>query len=300
MVKKYLLISHKYDNLKRGAFLTSNRFVDTYSEHLDYKLDLDAQNLEHLNTQYKRLIFTTQLFHNYRLRLNLTRLRKLNYIFLLRSDQNPLIYNSASNGFHYYRTYNNIKFYIPSITDFPHIANKVINKIPCLGFYIRRTVTPDSLLYIKDILRNLKHIVNVYVMGNPLPEVSTYNSVNSYTHTYDQFEFFRNISHYIYPASKIFQDPFPNSVVEAIQSGVQIVFPEIHGRKHKDGIDDIKDCIKWHKEFNPDIEFDNSDCVLTNKTFKPFYLKLFNNNFEYSFDRSKYRSFANWIEGEIL
>ena len=98
-MKKYLLISHKYDNLKRGAFLTSNRFVDSYSEHLDYKLDLDAQNLEELNEQYNRLIFTTQVISNYRLKLNMSRLKNLNYILFLRSNQNPLIYNSCSNGF---------------------------------------------------------------------------------------------------------------------------------------------------------------------------------------------------------
>lgn len=299
-MKKYLLISHKYDNLKRGAFLTSNRFVNSYSEHLDYKLDLDAQNLEELNDQYVRLIFTTQVINNYRLKLNFNRLRNLKYIIFLRNSQNPILYNSASNGFHYYKTYRNIKFYIPSITDFPTIENKANFKIPCLGFYIRRNVTPDSLSLIKDFLQNLKYYVDVFLMGDPAPELKQYTCVNTYTHTYNQIEFFRNISHYIYPASKQFQDPFPNSVLEAVQSGIQIVFPEVYGRNHNDGIDDIKDCIKWHESFNPDKEFNNSNCILTNKTFKQFYLNLFDSNFEYSFDRDKYNRFSNWIEGELL
>ena len=294
------MISHKYDNLKRGAFLTSNRFVDSYSEHLDYKLDLDAQNLEELNEQYNRLIFTTQVISNYRLKLNMSRLKNLNYILFLRSNQNPLIYNSCSNGFHYYKTYKNIKFYIPSITDFPKIENKIKHNIPCLGFYVRRNITPDSLLYINNFLQNLKQTVDIYVMGNPAPEFSKYHCSNTYTHTYDQVEFFKNISHYIYPASKQFQDPFPNSVVEAIQTGIQIVFPTILNRTHFDGIDDIKDCIKWHKDFNPEIDLDNSNCILTNSTFKKFYLNLFNNNFEYSFDRLKYKYFSDWIENEVL
>jgi hypothetical protein len=299
-VKKYLLISHKYDFLKRGAFITSNRFVESYSEHLDYKLDLDAQNLEELNEQYKRLIFTTQVISNYRLKLNLTRLRNLNYIFFLRNTQNPLIYNSASNGFHYYKTYKNIKFYIPSITDFSPIENKVYNKNLCLGFYIRRNITPDSVSFINDFLKNLKIPVDVYVMGNPAPEFLNYKCVNTYNHTYNQIEFFENITHYMYPASKQFQDPFPNSVLEAVQSGVQIIFPEIYGRNHKDGIDDIKDCIYWHKNFNPDIKYDNTDCILTDSKFKKFFLNLFDNNFEYSFDRNKYKYFSDWIEGEIV
>lgn len=299
-MKKYLLISHKYDALKRGAFITSNRFKDSYSEYLDYKLDLDAQNLEELNEQYKRLIFTTQVINNYRLKLNYLRLKNLNYIFFLRKNQNPLIYNSASNGFHYYKTYRNIKFYIPSITDFPLIEKRYNHKIPCLGFYIRKSVTPDSLKFINDFLKNLKQNVDIYVMGNPAPGFSSYKSVNTYTHTYNQKEFFKNITHYIYPASKQFQDPFPNSVLEAIQCDIQIVFPEIYGRNHKDGIDDIKDCIKWHKEFNPNINYDNSNCVLTNDNFKQFFLTIFDNNFEYSFDRDKYKYFSDWIEKEIL
>lgn len=299
-MQKYLLISHKYENLKRGAFLTSNRFVESYPEHLDYKVDLDAQNLEELNDHYKRLIFTTQVISNYRLRLNLTRINSLNYIFFLRSNQNPLLYNSASNGFHYYKTYRNIKFYIPSITDFPIIDNKVKHKIPCLGFYIRKTVTPDSLKFINIFLSELKYPVDIFIMGNPAPELANYKSVISYSHTYNQFEFFKNISHYIYPASKLFQDPFPNSVLEGVQSGIQIIFPEVSGRSHYDGINDIKDCIKWHKEFNPNIEYDNSNCILTNKIFKKFFLNLFDNNFEYSFDRDKYKYFSDWIEGEVL
>lgn len=299
-MKKFLLISHKYDNLKRGAFLTSSRFVDSYPEHLDFRLDLNAQDLEELNQQYKRLIFTTQVISNYRIKLNLNRLRQLNYLFFLRNDQNPLIYNSASNGFHYYRTYKNIKFYIPSITDFPTIENTVIHKIPCLGFYIRRNVTPDSLSFINNFLKNLKIPIDVYVMGNPAPELLKNKSVNSYNHTYDQIEFFRNITHYIYPASRQFQDPFPNSVLEAIQSGVQIIFPEVYGRNHKDGIDDIKECILWHKDFNPNIKYDNTDCVLTNNNFKKFFLTLFENDFEYSFDRDKYKYFSDWINGEVL
>jgi len=297
-LKKYLLIAHKYIDLKRGAHLTSNRLVDQYPEHLDYKIDLDAQNLEELNEQYQRIIFITQVINNYHFKLNIRRLQKLNYILMLRSTQNPLLYNSCSNGFHYFKTYKNIKYFIPFVTNFS-VIKKVKNNIPCLGFYIRRTITPDSLIYINNFLKNLKQKVNVYIMGNPTPEFLKYKCINSYNHTYNHKEFFSNISHYIYPSSKQFQDPFPNSVLEAVQTGAQIVFPEISNRNHKDGIDDIKDCIKWHKTFNSDVEYDNSECILNNSNFKKFYLNLFNNNFEYTFDRNKYKYFSDWIEGAV-
>lgn len=297
-MKKYLLIAHKYINLKRGAHTTSIRLANAFPEYLDYKVDFAAQNLENLNNQYKRLIFTTQVISKYPFKLNITRLQRLNYILMLRGQQNPLLYNSCSNGFYYYKTYRNIKFFVPFITDFPLLDSK--SKQLCLGFYIRRNVTPDSLIYINNFLKNLKQQVNIYIMGNPTPEFLNYECVKTYNHTYNQIEFFSNITHYIYPASAYFQDPFPNSVLEAVQTGAQIIFPEIPGRNHMDGIDDIKDCIKWHKEFNPDIEYDNSNCILKTKNFEKFYLNLFDNNFEYSFDRTKYKYFCDWIEKEVL
>ena len=298
-MKKYLLIAHKYGKLKRGAHLTSQRLVNHFPEYLDYKTDLDAQDLEKLNEEYNKLIFVTQVLSVYCFQLNINRLKQLNYVLLLRGDQNPLIYNSGNNGFHYYRMYKNIKFFIPFVTDFPKNKKKQFKK-PILGFYIRRDITPDSLTYTHSFLKDLKMKVDIFVMGNPAPELLQYNSVANYTHTYDNIEFFNNITHYIYPASKVFRDPFPNSVLEAIQSNIQIVFPEIPNRIHKDGIDDIKDCIKWHKTFNPDIMFDNTNCILKNKNFRKFYLRLFDNDFEYEFDREKYKNFYEWIEKEVM
>lgn len=294
-MKKYLLIAHNYEYLKRGAHLTSIRLAKQYPEYLDYKIDLDAQNLEELNEQYKRLIFITQVPSCYNLNLKFNRLKNLNYIFMLRGTRNPLIYNSSNNGFHYYRSYKNIKYFIPFITDF-QIPNET--KKTCIGFYVRRNITPDSLAYTKDFLNNLKYPTDIYVMGDPTPEFEKIKNVKSYTHTYDQFKFFSNISHYIYPTSIVHNDPFPNSVLEAVQCNKQIIFPALPNRVHKDGIDDIKDCIKWHETYTPDKEFDNSKCILISSNFKKFYLKLFDNNFEYSFDRTKYNKFDKWIEKE--
>ena len=298
-MKKYLLVSHKYDNLKRGAYITSNRLVDRYRKHLDYKTDLEIQDLNELNYKYKKIIFVTQVLSNYNIKLNLTKMKKLNHLIMLRSTQNLLLYNSCSNGFHYFKSYKNIKNFIPFITDFPLIEHDN-NNIPCLGFYIRRTVTPDSLSYIKDFLKNLSQKVDVYVMGNPTPEFLKYKCVNTYKHTYNNKEFFKSITHYIYPSSKIFQDPFPNSILEAVHTGAQIVLPDILGRLHMDGIDDIKECIKWHNKFDSDIIYDNSDCILNGIIFDKFYLNLFNNDFEYKFDRSEYKYFSDWIEKEVI
>ena len=298
-MKKYLLISHKFLDTKRGAHTTSQRLMNEFPDYLDHLNDLDSQNLEELNEEYKRIIFITQAPHMYHIKMNYSRLKAINPIIFLRGDKNPILYESCNNGFYYYKTYKNIKYYIPFITDFNPYKQKSHLK-PCIGFYIRRFLVPDSHLRCIDFLKNLKHEVNVVTMGNNIPEIKSIPNVKSYKHTYDNKEFFSNISHYVYPASKKFQDPFPNTVLEAIQSNKQIIFLDIPNRNHVDGIDDIKDCIKWHKDFNPDLNYDNSNCILKFNNFKKFYIDLFNNNFEYSFDREKYKVFNEWIESEIL
>jgi hypothetical protein len=298
---KFLLISKKFTYVKRGAFLTSERLSKHFPEHLDYLEEIQAQNLEHLSTQYKRLIFVTQAMKMYSLNLPFTRLKKLNALVYIRSGGGnfPVLYESCNNGFHYYKTYPNIKFFVPFVTDF-HVQRTKKFDIPCVGFYIRRNLVHDSVMYMHNFLKSFKGKLDVFIMGEPAPEILRYPSVRSYGHTYDNTEFFKEISHYVYPQSATFQDPFPNSVLEAVQNGIQIVLPEIPGRTHKDGIDDIKDCIQYHETFNPDIEHDNSNIILQNKYFKNWYHKVFDNNFEYSFDRNKYHRFNEWIEHQVI
>lgn len=297
-MKKYLLISHKFIDTKRGAHLTSERMVGEHPSHLVHLNDLYAKNLEELNEEYKRLIFITQAPHMYHLKMNYRRLKNLNPIIFLRSDFNPSLYESCNNGFHYYRKYNTIKNFIPFITDFKSDPQQ-IHERPCIGFYIRRFLVPDSHLKCIDFIKNISEDVDVITMGNDIPEIKKFKHVKSYMHTLDNKDFFSHVTHYVYPTSKIFEDPFPNSVLEAVHSGKQIIFPKIQ-RDHFDGIDDIKDCIKWHENFNPDLNYDNSNCILKAENFKQFYLNAFDNNFEYSFDRSKYKYFNDWIEGEVL
>jgi len=297
-LKKYLLISHKYQNTKRGAYFSSNRLQQCFPEWLDHLVDLDAQNLEELNEQYQKLIFITQVISKYHFKLTISRLQPLNYILFLRGKQNPLLYNSCNNGFYYYKHYKNIKYFVPFVTDYNIQSLK--KNIPCIGFYIRRNIVPDSFLFIDSFLKECKYKIDIFIMGDDVPRFKEYKCVNTYEHTYNKDIFFQNITHYMYPCSKVFQDPFPNSVLEAIQTNKQIIFPNIPYRDHKDGIDDIKDCIKWYETFQPNIIYDNKDCILKAKYFKKFYLNLFENNFEYNFDREKYNHFDKWIEREVL
>lgn len=297
-MRKYLLISHQYHQLKRGAFTTSVRLQKQYPDYLDHKLDIHSQDIEQLNEIYKKLIFTSQVKSVYYLDVSFLKLRKLNYLFYLREDENPFLYNSCSNGFHYFRRNNKIKYFAPFVTDF--FVEPVKKEKPCIGFYIRKHVTYDSYLFITEFLKNSFYNFDIYVMGDNSAHFANFNCVDNYYHTYDNKEFFQNITHYYYPCSATFTDPFPNSVLEAIQNNKQIIFPMLPNRRHVDGIDDLKDCIKWHSDYNPDKELDNSDNILLSKNFDKFYFELFNNDFLYDFDREKYKRFDKWIEHEVL
>jgi hypothetical protein len=295
-IKKYLIVGHKFGDKKRGGYTVPSRFCQEHLDHCEFKEDKNFGSLKSIDlTNYKRLILWTQSPMCYSFPVDFIKLMKINHVIYIRDDWFSPLYNSCNNGFHYYRTYKKIKHFAPMITDFD-VDNK--SDEMCFGAYIRKWLTPDSRDCFLDILSSLKFKVKVCIMGDYDGEIMNHENVSVSRHTYDNKEFFRNVTHYFYPTSKVFQDPFPHSVLEAIQSGRQVIFPKIH-RDHKDGIDDLKDCIQWHERFNPDSYLDNSNQPLIAKNFKEFYRKLFNNNFEYSFDRNRFKSMREWIEYEI-
>lgn len=293
---KYLITGHRFGPKKRGGYTIPSRFCSEHSEYCEFIEDRELRNVELIKKLgYKRVIFWTQVPRCYSFPLNFLKLREIDHVIYLRDEWVNDFYNSCNNGFHYYRTYDQIKHFVPMITDF-NVDDK--SNDLCFGFYVRKTMIPDSYDCFLDILSSLKFKVNLYVMGDDDHKLKHHQNVLTYTHTHDNKTFFRNVTHYFYPTSKSFQDPFPHSVLEAVQAGRQVIFPEID-RNHKDGIDDIKDCVKWHQTFNDDIYLDNSDHPLKPELFKNFYTRLFANNFEYSFDRSKFKNMREWIEYEI-
>ena len=294
-MKKYLVIGHKFGALGRGGYHISKRFCDEHPRYCEFKEDKKVRKLEILNDRYKRLIFRTQVPRCYNQPVNFVRLRKINHLFYLRARYLNPLYNNCTNGFYYYQMHKGFDNYIPMITDFHKLP---IPKKECWGFYVRKWLTPDSYDCFLDLLGSHKHKVNVTVMGDHSPEIKNHNKVLHYNNTNDNVQFFSEISHYFYPTSKHFVDPFPHSVLEAVQAGRTIIFPKIE-RDFKDGIDDIKDVTYWHEKFNPFIDNMNKDMPLNSKTWKKFYHKVFNCNWEYNFDRNKYKNLYQFIQGEV-
>lgn len=294
---KYLITGHKFGLLKRGGYTIPKRFCEEHSDKCVFIEDLKVTGrLKKLNDSYRRLIFWTQVPRCYNPKIYFTQFRNLNHVIYLRNEHVSPFFNSCQNGFHYYKQHPKIEHYVPLITNFK--VNKEPNT-PCLGFYCRPQLTPDSMLFFNELVSSLKYKVHVFILGEDFNNIRNNSNTLSYRQTYDNVEFFESVTHYVYPTSKKFVDPFPHSVLEAVQTGKQIIFPKIE-RSHKDGIDDLKDCIKWHSSIDFSKNYDNSNCVLKSENFKKFYKKVFENNFEYNFDRTKYKTMMEWIEKEVI
>lgn len=290
---KYLVVGHKFGLLGRGGYHISKRFCDEHPEYCEFKEDRKIKNLEELNRQYKRIIFRTQVPRCYSIPVSFVHIRNINHIFYLRSNYVSPLYNSCTNGFYYYHNHMGFQNYIPMITDFP-IQETDDKQETCLGFYCRKWLTPDSYDCFIDILDSLKHKVNVAVLGDDDKKIKNHNNVLHYNHTNVNVQFFSYITHYIYPTSKHFVDPFPHSVVEAVQSGKTIIFPKIE-RNFKDGIDDIKDVIVWQEKFNHERNVDKHHPFKA-KLWNGFYHDVFENNWEFQFDRRSIKTFDKFVE----
>lgn len=301
-MKKYLLIAHNYTNTRRGAHTTAKRLAKEFSEYLEYKPDYECiDKLDQFNEEYKKLIFVTQAPKMYLFKANFLNLRELNYSYFIRGENNPKVYkNSITNGFYYNYMYPDIESYVPFIFDFPVPIQSKVDDLPVVGFYIRPILVPDVLDYAVYFCKTVNTKIRLYILGDCHYNFAKFDNIVSCKQTYNNVDFFSNITHYIYPKSAWFQDPFPNSLLEAVQCNKQIIIPDISNRKHLDGIDDISEVINYHKELNIDRELDNTNCPLRLKNFENFYLNIFNNDFKNRLDRNKYTCFSEWLEKEIL
>ena len=177
-MKKYLFISVSYEKLKRGAYLISERMSETfndYIDHLETNSITDINHLKKLNEQYRRIIFITQVQSNYSIPVNILSLRDINYLLYTRQHEKWMSTFSCNNGF-YYSYPNNIVNYIPLITDFK-VDRKLNFKRPCLGFYIRNYLTPDSYTYFVRMLSDIKQDIDIYIQWVNLMKIYLKNLI---------------------------------------------------------------------------------------------------------------------------
>ena len=286
----YLIVSHKFGEVKRGSFNKSKDLSLLYPNvTLMEDIEFDTFN-DIFDYNYDKYIFRTQVSGNYKDFYPITLLKK-NHLVFTRHTKRYGFLNNATNGFNYYKRFSkDLPVFIPFIL--PYSVDS-INDDVCIGYYIRRKSLIHSYRMFIQFLDTLDRPIDLYTMGFNTPLY--HKNIKSHTHTFNRDEFFSHISHYVYPKSEV-ADVFPHSIYEAVLSGKQIIIPESN-RNFLDGIDDIESCIRCHRTWS-DVIYNNSDSVLF-EDFKPFYDRLMNNNFEYRCDPTRYKNFSEWVEKEV-
>lgn len=164
-----------------------------------------------------------------------------------------------------------------------------------IGIYFRNFILKhESNYYLRKFLSELNIDFELHILGSSAFYIEN-KKMKSMGFYNDSDEFFSKITHFIYPRDNT-PDPFPHTLLEAVHSNCQIIIPNIRTENFLDGVDDISSLIKHHKTLNLNTFYDNSNCQLSFDNLHKFYLNLFDNNFEFSFDRNKYNRIENLLD----
>jgi len=233
----------------------------------------------------KRNIVLTQIPYFYKKKKELFT-EMFNAVHFLRPHLVNYWKNSATNGFSIYKEIDGYKYCIPMMYDYKYSNNNVKDKI-VIGYYnsIYRGTKEWFKQFVKD---NEAYIDRIYILGEQIIECP------SFIHTTNKDEFFSNITHFVYPMSTVFIDPWPTVLEEGIRCNKQIIIL-YRDRSWKDGIDDICSCIRYHKKLDLNTYYDNSDSSILNFNLDKYYRYLFDNNFEFYIDRDKYKTFDEFL-----
>lgn len=167
---------------------------------------------------------------------------------------------------------------------------------PIVGIY--DTPYRHTLEEFKEVLDSIKQPFDLVTLGLNRIQISN-RFCMSKINVIDKQLFFGMISHFLYIKSKTFIDPWPTTLEEAVIYNKQIAIFE-NDRSFKDGVDDVCSCIKYHKNtFDFEKDLNNDDSVLKHINPRAFYVKLFEQEFKYSIDRLKYKTFEEYLINEF-
>ncbi len=206
--------------------------------------------------------------------------------------------NKATNGFSVYKAESKYNYFIPMMYDYKN--EKKVSELS-IGYYF--TPYRNNFREFTEFLRqNSKRIYDISILGDTIYRDFCYNilfNINSRFNIcfyQDKDEFFSNITHLVFPMSKTFVDPWPTVLEEGVRCGKQIIILR-QSRSWKDGVDDICSCIRYHEKLDLATYYDNSDTSILNFNIDKYYNYLFNSNFESYTDRSKFKTFNEFLLG---
>lgn len=235
MEEKYSLL-YRFKPKEFGAGIFGIHMEECYPEFfksINYKEFVPERN--------KIWILENPYFYSYPF------IKRFNDYSFLRRDYTHLFPYKCrlTGGFSYYKMFNGIyKSYFPTIYDV-HFSR---NSYPSIGYYIRTMRTESNLAFI-DLINKLPNDIPIVTMGTKESLEKYLSNRKNWYHTYDSNIFWKKCSHYFYFRCSDFIDPFPHSLLEAIQSGHRIISPKNNRRNFIDGIDDLLSFIEYDETF---------------------------------------------------
>lgn len=204
-----------------------------------------------------------------------------------------------TNGFSYFKAHS-FDGWLPTI----YQSNFKKSDDFCVGYYVRSVRIQSNLAFI-DFARKLPDGVPIVTMGTKELIERPLHSRKNWKHTYSNEEFWQSCSHYFYfrPSDEV--DPFPHTLLEAIQSRHQIISPMNPSRTFKDGIDDFLSCIGFKTKINPLSESADlaEECQeLSYSIWKSYLDELVHTKFKPSHRislRDSNKTFCQWIEKNL-
>lgn len=196
------------------------------------------------------------------------------------------------DGYSYYR--NSISKYdgwFPTV----YQSNFGCNSLPSIGYYARSCRNESNLAFI-DFIKSIPEDIPVVTMGTLEYIQKSLIGRANWRHVYDNDEFWKSCSHYFYYRCSDFEDPFPQNLLEAIQSKHRIISPIDCKRNFKDGIDDFLSCLdEYDDAFIENATGIDCEC-LNSKTWKKFIENLEKTDFQrQSIIYNQNSTFYDWI-----
>lgn len=244
-----------------------------------------------IKTGYENIILTQNPRFVRRNMLELT-----SSIYFLRPEYISYTSNNATNGYSIYKN-NHYKYCIPMMYDLD--TSKITNDStePVYGYYEtpyrkNKEIFYDFIISNKDKIKNISILSGVETFFKVKSNFHDEINIKHYT---DKFEFFSSITHYVFPKSLQFIDPWPTTLEEAVRCNKQIIILP-NKRNFVDGIDDIETCIKYHTGIDDKI-YDNSQCSINKFDFDKYYDYVIDKKFqiEDNYFNNNYNTFNEWI-----
>lgn len=196
-----------------------------------------------------------------------------------------------TNGFSYLKRHNEcFDGFLPTVYQVEHGMSSKLG----VGYYARDCRMQSNFAFV-DFAKRLPSSINIVTMGTKQLLEKHLSCLPNWVHTYSNDEFWSSCTHYFYYRCSDFEDPFPHTLLEAVQSGHSIISIRDPRRSHQDGIDDILSCISFKEKFDFQMPAQRNATVLCKDVFSKVIEDIKSRQYNFS-GLHKCKTFYDWVD----